>query len=371
MKPIKLAWDDCFARRNATGSGVYAARLLEHLVRDPALDVSVFKGWPDSGRGGSSIRRVLKIAGNMAWTHLDLPLRLLMRGFDVLHSPAFIAPVKAGCPVVITVHDITYLLYPSHFAPWWVHYMKSVMPATIRSAAAIICGSDHSKRDLLSAYKLLPEKVHVVPYGVDHQSFRPGAPLDREWASQAGIGEKYVLHVGGFYERKNIPALLRAVAHLRCAGKWGNRQLILAGAEARGIMGGNEIHQAITDLDLSAYVLLPGRVPDEYLPGLYAQAAVVVMPSLYEGFGFPILEGMAAGTPVVASNTSSLPEVAGDAAILIPPTDTRALADAIGQVLANPSLAAELRAKGLERARRFTWERTASETMDVYRTVLR
>jgi len=142
-------------------------------------------------------------------------------------------------------------------------------------------------------------------------------------------------------------------------------------AEARGIMGGNEIHQAITDLDLSAYVLLPGRVPDEYLPGLYAQAAVVVMPSLYEGFGFPILEGMAAGTPVVASNTSSLPEVAGDAAILIPPTDTRALADAIGQVLANPSLAAELRAKGLERARRFTWERTASETMDVYRTVLR
>jgi glycosyltransferase involved in cell wall biosynthesis len=370
MKRIKLAWDDCFARRNPTGSGVYAARLLEHLVRDPALDVTVFNGWPARGRGGSSVRRMLNIAGNMAWTHLDLPLRLWKRGLDLLHSPAFIAPVKAPCPVVITVHDITYLLYPSHFAPRWVRYMKSLMPATIRSAAAIICGSEHSKRDLVSAYKLSPAKVYVVPYGVDHQRFHPGAALDIGWANQVGIREKYVLHVGGFYERKNIPALLRAVADLRSAGKWGNRQLILAGAEAPGIMGGNEIRQAITDLHLSASVVLPGWVPDEHLPGLYAQATLVVMPSIYEGFGFPILEGMAAGTPVVASNTSSLPEVAGDAAILISPNDTRGLADAIGEVLANSSLAAELRAKGLQRARQFTWERTAAETVDVYRTVL-
>jgi glycosyltransferase involved in cell wall biosynthesis len=369
MKPIKLAWDNCFARRNPTGSGVYAARLLENLTGNPALNLTVFDGWPDGARGGSRMRRVLKIAGNLAWTHFDLPLRLWKGGFDVLHSPAFIAPVKAPSPTVITVHDITYLLYPSHFAAWWVRYMKSVMPLAVRSAAAIICGSEHSKRDLVAAYKLPPGKVHVVPYGVDHERFRPGAALDESWARQAGIRAGYVLHVGGFYERKNVPALLRAVARLRAAGKWGDRQLILAGAEAPGIMGAREIHNTIAELELSPSVVLPGRVPDEHLPGLYAQAALVAMPSLYEGFGFPILEGMAAGTPVVASNTSSLPEVAGDAAILVPPTDIAALADAIGQVLESPGLAAGLRARGLEQARHFNWQRTAEETIAIYRAV--
>jgi glycosyltransferase involved in cell wall biosynthesis len=370
MKKIRLAWDNCFARRNPTGSGVYAARLLEHLSGNPALDLRVFDGWPDATRGGSRLRRMLKIAGNLAWTHLDLPARLWKGGFDVLHSPAFIAPVKAPCPTVITVHDITYLLYPSHFAAWWVHYMKSVLPVSIRSAAAILCGSEHSRRDLVATYKLPPGKVRVVPYGVDHQIFRPGAALEESWRRQAGIKAGYVLHVGGFYERKNIPTLLRAVARLRDAGKWGERQLVLAGAEAPGIMGADEIHQTIAALELAEIVLLPGRVPEEHLAGLYAQASLVVMPSLYEGFGFPVLEGMAAGTPVVASNTSSLPEVAGDAAILVSPHDTAALADAMGQVLGNPSLAAELRAKGLEQARQFQWQRTAAETVEVYRSLL-
>lgn len=368
MKKIKLAWDDCFARRNPTGTGVYAASMLKQLVHDPALDLTVFHGWP-KGSGGR-LRRALKIAGNMAWTHFDLPLRLWKHGFDVLHSPAFIAPVEAPCPVVITVHDITYLLYPSHFAPWWVRYMKSVMPATINSAAAVICGSEHSKRDLVSAYKLSSSKVHVVPYGVDHQSFCPEALLDSRWAREVGLRDGYVLHVGGFYERKNIPTLLAAVARLRSLGKWGDRQLVLAGAEAPGIIGGNEIRAAIAELDLSTKMVLPGRVPDEHLPGLYAGASLLVMPSLYEGFGFPILESMAAGTPVVASNTSSLPEVAGDAAILVSPRDTVALADAIGQVLGNPGLGAELRSRGLKRARQFDWQWTAAKTVELYCTLV-
>jgi len=367
MKPIRLAWDNCFARRNPTGSGVYAARLLENLSGNPGLDITVYDGWPDATRGGSRLRRVFKIAGNLAWTHLDLPFRLWKGKFDVLHSPAFIAPVKAPCPTVITVHDITYLLYPAHFAAWWVRYMKAVMPAAIRSAAAILCGSEHSKRDLVDTYKLPPSKVRVVPYGVEHQSFRPGAPLDEAWMRSAGLRADYVLHVGGLYERKNIPALLRAVAHLRSQGKWGERQLVLAGAEAPGIAGAEEIHRTIAELDLAPSVALAGRVPDEQLPGLYAHAALLVMPSLYEGFGFPILEAMATGTPVVASNTSSLPEVAGDAAILVPPEDNLALADAIGQVLENPGLAAELRAKGLQQASQFNWQRTARETAAVYR----
>ncbi|HKD78941.1 MAG TPA: glycosyltransferase family 1 protein [Candidatus Angelobacter sp.] len=367
MKHIRLAWDNCFARRNLTGTGVYAARLLEHISCQPELNVKVFNGWPAPSRSGGILRRGWKFAGNMAWMHLDLPFRLWKGGYDLLHSPAFVAPVKTPCPVVITMHDITYLLYPSYFARWWVAYMKSVVPMTVRSAAAIICGSEHSKRDLLTAYKLAPGKVHVVPYGVDHERFRPGTCLNADWARQAGIREGYVLHVGELSYRKNIPALLRAVAHLRSAGKWGDRQLVLAGAAAPGMLGADEIHNTIQQLELSATVVLPGRVADEHLPGLYSQASLLVMPSLYEGFGFPILEAMAAGTPVVAGNTSSLPEVAGSAAILVSPQDTGALADAVMEVLSQPALADDMRARGLAWARKFSWQRTAAETVAIYR----
>lgn len=369
MKPIKLAWDNCFARRNPTGTGIYAARLLEQLQENSDVVVTAFEGWPDGTRGGSYPRRVLKILGNMAWTHLDLPFRLWKGSFDVLHSPAFVAPAKSICPVVITVHDITYLRYPMHFAPWWVHYMKSIMPIAIRSAAAIICPSKHSKSDVVTAYNLSPEKVHVVLQGVDHKSFHPGEVLDAAWAQSVGITKQYVLHVGGFYERKNVPTLLRAIAHLQALGKWQDRQLVLAGAPAPGIKGANEIHKTIAELKLSDSVVLPGRVSEEHLPGLYATAALVVMPSLYEGFGFPVLEAMASGTPVVASNTSSLPEVAGEAAILVPPHDTTALADAITMILSRQNLADDLRAKGLVQAQQFNWQRTAAETVAVYRGI--
>jgi glycosyltransferase involved in cell wall biosynthesis len=369
MKPVRLAWDGCFARRNPTGTGVYAARLLDQLKVCPELDITVFEGWPAPSSGENGIGRKLKFLGNLAWTHTGLPLHLRKGNFDVLHSPAYIAPVKAPCPVVITVHDITYLLYPSHFAAWWRHYMKSVFPLTIRAAGAIICGSEHSKGDLLATYKLPPSKVHVIPYGVD-QKFHPGAVLDPAWATQAGIRDGYVLHVGGFVERKNIPTLLQAIARLRDRGQWRGRQLVLAGAESPGMMGSARIHQTIAELALSSSIVLPGRIPDEHLPGLYSQASLVVMPSLYEGFGFPVLEAMAAGTPVIASNTSSLPEVAGDAAILISPSDRDAWAEAITRILATASLAAELRRKGLEQARQFTWQRAASETVKVYRGLM-
>ncbi|MCU1256196.1 MAG: glycosyl transferase group 1 [Candidatus Angelobacter sp.] len=368
--PIRVAWDNSLARRNLTGTGVYAARLLEHLAKEPDLALESFTGWPNTTRGGGILRRTFQVAGSMAWVHLDLPTRLWMGGFDLLHAPAFIAPIASPCPVVITIHDITYLLYPSHFSNWWIRYMKSVVPITVKSAAAIICGSEHSKRDIVNAYALPDSKVHVVPYGVDHQRFHPAAVLDCSWARQLGICKGYVLHVGELSQRKNIPTLLRAVAYLRARGKWGDRQLVLAGTESPGMRGADEIHESILQLDLSTSVILAGRVPDENLPGLYATASLLVMPSLYEGFGFPVLESMAAGTPVVASNISSLPEVAGEAAILVSPHEVEELANAIADVLFNPGFAADLRSKGLARAQQFNWHRTAAETTQVYRSVV-
>jgi glycosyltransferase involved in cell wall biosynthesis len=223
----------------------------------------------------------------------------------------------------------------------------------------------------MSAYSLSPEKVRVFPYGINHNRFQPGATLDSDWARARGIREGYLLHVGIFSQRKNIPFLLRAVAKLRAKSRGIADQLVLAGSKSPGVTGAAQIDQTIKELHLADSVVLAGHVPDQHIPGLYAQAKVLVMPSLYEGFGFPVLESMAAGTPVVASNNSSLPEVAGDEALLVSPTDEHALAEALEAVLHNPKTAAELKTRGLARAKQFNWQRTAAETLEVYRSVVR
>ena len=369
MSVLKVAWDNGFAQRNETGTGVYAARLLDQFVNRPDLSIEVFERRPASQRSEKSLLRAFHATGDLLWTHIRVPAILRKRSFDLLHAPAYLAPIAAPCPVVITIHDVTYLLYPAHSARWWVTYMKIVMPITVKSAAAIICGSEHSKRDIVKAYGLTSDKVRVVPYGVDHQRFHPGVTLDADWASGLGIRDGYLLHVGALVERKNIPAILRAIADLRSRGRWGSRQLVVAGSAVPGMKGADAIRETIQQLDLSASVVLAGYVPDVHIPGLYAHASALVMPSLYEGFGFPVLESMAAGTPVITSNTSSLPEVAGDAALLVPPEDERALADAIADVIECRATAAELRSRGLQRARQFSWERTADETLRVYRSI--
>ena len=369
MNTLKVAWDNCFARNDPGGSGVYAACLLEQFSVRSDLSTTIFNGLSGALASKNSACRACRTLGNMLWMHAGLPGILWKRGFDLLHAPAFLAPMASPCPVVITIHDITYRLYPEHFAGWWVHYMNVVMPKASKSAAGIICGSEHSKRDIMKAYGVCGKKVHVIPYGVNHERFQPGTPLDQEWARSLGIRDGYLLHVGLFLHRKNIPFLLRVIAHLRQKGK-SNIQLVLAGLEFEKVGGAAEIHQTIRDLALQNNVLIIGYVPDRHMPGLYSQAKLLLMPSLYEGFGFPVLESMASGTPVVASNTSSLPEIAGDAAILTSPTDEDALAEAIEIILAKPKIATELRAKGLARAQQFNWERTAAETINVYRSIV-
>jgi glycosyltransferase involved in cell wall biosynthesis len=372
MSILKVAWDNSVAGRDKAGTGVYAARLLEQFaVNRKDLRIEVLNGWRRNSPANGLISRALGTIGTLLWTHAYLPRILRKMRVDVLHAPAFVAPSRAPCPVVVTVHDITYLLYPSHFSRWWVTYMQIVMPPAMKSAAAIICGSEHSKRDITKTYRIPADKVHVVPYGVDHERFHPGVTLDLDWARSLGIRDAYLLHVGTLSYRKNIPVLLRAVAHLRAKGKWGNRQLVLAGSQSQGIKGAAEIFETIQELDLGNSVVLAGHVPDERVPGLYARASILVMPSLYEGFGFPVLESMAVGTPVLASDTSSLPEVAADAAIFFPPHDHYALASDIEDVLEHRFVAEELRRKGLKRAREFSWRRTAEQTMSIYRSVVK
>jgi len=368
MRVLNIAWDNSLSGRDKGGTGVYSARLLEQFTKRKDLRMEILHGQQQS-TGNGIIRRSWGMLGNLLWTHASLPLLLRRLNADLLHAPAFIAPLIAPCPMVMTVHDISYLLYPSHFSRWWPIYLKGIMPRMLRSAAAIVCVSEHSKQETIAAYNIPGHKVYVIPNGVDHERFHPGIALDFEWARSLGIRDNYVLHVGAFSYRKNIPVLLRAIAHLRRKPIWKNRQLVLAGPPDLALKGAIEIFETIQELELSENVVLTGHIPNQHLPGLYAQAALLVMPSLYEGFGLPVLEAMASGTPVVASNAASLPEVAGGAAILFPTLDHLALADAMEDVLEHRSIAGELREKGLRRAQQFSWQRAAEETVAVYRAV--
>jgi glycosyltransferase involved in cell wall biosynthesis len=368
MRRLRVAWDNRLAGQDKAGTGVYAARLLEQFANKSDLHMDILKGWGPSRRGGL-VTAGSRAAGNLFWTHAALPALLWRLGSQVLHSPAFVTPIPCPCPVVTTIHDISYLLYPSHFSKWWTAYLNLVMPSVVKSAAAIICPSENSKRDIIKAYGVRVDKIRVVPQGVDHERFHPSARLQHAWAQMLGIRNGYVLHIGTFSYRKNIPTLLRAVAELRARGMWENRQLLLAGSQHLSLKGGHEIIGTIRDLDLKDTVVLTGYMPEEHVPGLYAHASMLVMPSIYEGFGFPVLEAMATGTPVICSDESSLPEVAGDAAVFFPPHDQHALANAIETLLRTPSIREQLRRKGIERASQFTWQRTAERTIAVYREV--
>jgi glycosyltransferase involved in cell wall biosynthesis len=368
-RPLHVAWDNATAGRSRTGTGVYSSQLIRELSADPELRFEVFSGWNFARGSNRFVARGIRSLSALLWNHWYLPHTLRRQGFDLLHGPAFVVPLPCPCPSVVTIHDISFRIFPEHFDSGWRKYVMSVMPPLLDSVSAVICVSQHSKQELIKFYKVAEDKIHVVYNGIDHARFHPAATLDMDWARAAGLRENYILHVGDLTRRKNIPMLLRAVARLRSAGRLGQRQLVLVGPETRGMVGAAEIHETIRDLDLSRTVVLLGRVADKHLPGLYRHASLVVMPSLYEGFGFPVVESMATGTPVVASNTSSLPEITGDAALLVPPTDEQVLADAIDQVISSSKVAAGLRERGLVRAQQFNWKRSASETVNVYRKV--
>jgi glycosyltransferase involved in cell wall biosynthesis len=372
-RPLRVAWDNSLARRNPTGTGVYSSQLIHELSAQPELNLQVFEGWDPSERargvyGDQGIfARAHRGVTGLFWTHGYFPYLLRKQRFDLLHSPAFVVPFGCPCPSVVTIHDLSFLMFPEQFEQRWQSYVKATLPSVLKTVSCVICVSEHSKQELLKSYRIPSDKIHVVYNGIDHGRFHPGARIDADWARSIGLHKEYILHVGALSQRKNIPLLLRAVASLLSRNKFQNYQLVLAGPELPVLHGGSEIHETIRELGLRDVVVLTGHVTDERLPGLYAQAKLLVMPSLYEGFGLPVLESMAVGTPVVASNCSSIPEVAGDAAILVPPQDEQAFADAIQDVLENHATREELRQKGLKRACEFSWRRAAIETTAVYR----
>ncbi len=358
QRTYHIAWDNTLAANDRAGTGVYAHLLPEALSRVAGLSVTMLAAAP-AGACQNLLQRGSRFLRGLHWTHYSLPRVLEKQNFDLVHSPAFVAPTSAPCPVIVTIHDVSYRLFPEHFPWWWSAYLQKLVPKVLQTAAAVVTVSEHSKQDIVLHYRIPAKKVHVIYNGVDHSLFHPYARMDCRLASKLGLRPGYVLHVGSLAHRKNIPTLLRATALLKAQGKWGKRQLVLAGPHMRSLPGHSEISKLILVLGLQNDVVLTGYLAKEEVAGIYTGASLLVMPSFYEGFGFPLVEAMAAGTPVIASNVSSIPEVCGQAALLFSPHSIEELAVSMDSVLGNPSLAREMKQKGLQRVQQFTWERAA------------
>ncbi|MCB9139813.1 MAG: glycosyltransferase family 4 protein [Caldilineaceae bacterium] len=379
--PIPITIDAGPAVHQHAGLSRYATRLIEHLWREQRdrADLTLFYN-AHSGHtlppGLQAIPARTLDQGQYRWrlgAFAGQKLGLPRYGRAILgeeprglyHATEHLLP-RLPVPTLLTVHDLIFERYPEHHTRTNRAFLHQAMPAFVRAASHVIAVSEQTRRDLMEFYKTPPEKITVIYEGID-AGFAP-APADEVARVRAAYSpdRPYLLMVGTLEPRKNHLTAVRSLARLKAAG-YPHRLLVVGG---KGWLF-DEIQARIGALNLEDDVRFTGYAPDADLPPLYSGAAAVLLPSLYEGFGFPVLEAMACGAPVACSNASSLPEVAGDAALLVPPTDDEALAAAVGRLLDDGELAAGLVAAGKRQAARFTWSRCAAETAALYELVNR
>jgi glycosyltransferase involved in cell wall biosynthesis len=298
------------------------------------------------------------------WKHLGSPaVDRYLNGPDVVHFPDFVARPARRAKVVITVHDLSFVRLPETVEPKNRAFLERHVPRSIERADAVIAVSDFTRREIEDVYPSARGKVHVVHHGV-RPALQPRAG-DVE-AELPPLPKRFVLAVGTLEPRKNLGALLDAMRVVRSDAASSDVALVVVGG--RGWLS-DQLEQRLALEQTNGRVVRLGYVSDAALSALYRTAAVFAFPTLYEGFGLPVLEAMAAGLPVVCSNVASLPEVVGEAAFLIDELLAEPLAHALQRVLGDQALAADLRRRGLERAAAFTWNQAARRTLDVYRHV--
>ncbi len=353
---------------NQGGLGSYIRSLVRGLASiDAQGDYTLFFSptLPTTPLAGSEcMRRVVVPTGNaLARYFATLPLALARERIDVIHVQ-YAAPPLCPARIVVTIHDLIHERHPEFYPHDMVVKYRAIVPLTIRNAAVVLTISEYSKQDIVRRYRVMPEKVVVAPrtaspaFGRIHDQARLAAVRERY-----GGGEHFILSVGNIEQRKNLKTLIAAYVRLRQAEATSDK-LVLVGS--KGWLHDDVFAAART----SGYVdqlVFTERVPEDDLAALYNAADLFVYPSLFEGFGLPPLEAMTCGTPVVCSNTSSLPEVVGDAALMVDPLDVDGLAETMSRVLRDAALRARLSAQGLERATFFSREREARITLDAYR----
>lgn len=336
-----------------SGGALRYTALLGEGVLPQGCSVATFRShWPTS-----------RVVVRVLWEQLAQPWVLRQIEADLVHGPAFVVPLLAPCPAVATIHDLSFIRFPAMFRPGNRLYLTVLTRLSAQRARRLIAVSAYTASETARLLKVEPQRIDVVYHGVA-PAFRP-LPTEEVAAfrQRQGLPERFVLFVGTLEPRKNLTRLVEAFARVRD----GQTRLVLVGG--KGWLY-DDLFARIEALNLSKEVLFAGYVPEDMLPWWYNAAVALVYPSLYEGFGFPVIEAQACGTPVLTSNVSALPEAAGDAGIMVDPYDVEALATGLHRLLTDASLRQELRERGLAHAQQFSWPRTAQQTARVYRRAL-
>jgi len=372
---MKICLDLSPAVHQHAGLGRYAQELLLALAAaDRQNEYVVFYNNPAAARVDPFMEHFPKITTPLSYKPWRLSAMLahftripqdhLFSGVDLFHATDHLLPYFRRVKSVFTLHDLIFLFHPETHKPLNRWFLTLMMPRFLRAADAIIAVSECTRRDAIRFYGIPEEKITVIYEGVSPR-FRPASPeAVRAVREKYSLPEHFILYVGTIEPRKNLTALLEAFTNLQSAIC--NLHLVFVGKKGWLYEG---FFRRLRELGLEDRVIFTGYVPDEDLPAIYSAADLFVFPSLYEGFGLPVLEAMACGTPVVCSNTSSLPEVAGDAALLVDPTDVRALAGAMERALRDEEKRREMRERGLRQATKFSWEKAAAMTLKVYQDV--
>ena len=377
---LQVVMDVGPAVHQGAGLARYAERLADHMLREQGdrVDLSLFY----NAHSGHSLPATLLGArshsvsmGQYAWRLGVLMGQLVGRpdyarhipDAAIYHATEHLLPrLPRSTATVLTVHDLIFEHFPQHHTLSNRLFLKLAMPLFVRRADGVIAVSHSTKGDLVERYGTSPAKIHVIHEGIDERFAPIGPPGVHGVKSRYSPDRPYLLMVGTLEPRKNHAAALDVLVRLK-AQEFPHR-LVIAGGKGWLF---DPIQRQVDELGLTDDVVFAGFVPDDSLPALYTGAACVLMPSLFEGFGFPVLEAMACGVPVVCSNVSSLPEVAGDAALLVEPTDGDALFSAVRRVLSEPDLARYLGAAGERQAAGFRWDHCAAETANLYWEVYR
>jgi len=299
--------------------------------------------------------------------HIPLPVEVFTGPVGLYHAADFVLPPHLpSTKTLLTVHDLSFVQVPETASPRLKAYLDAVVPRSVRRADHVLADSEATRLDLINLYRLPPEKITVLLSGVDSR-FRPAgaAEVARVRAKYRLNGMEFMLSVGTVQPRKNYVRLAQALALLRQRGH--DLHLVVVGGA--GWLE-SPIHQGVRDASMEPFVHFTGFADDADLPALYTAARCLAFPSLYEGFGLPVLEAMACGTPVVTSAISSLPEVAADAALLVDPYDVEAIAWAVERAISDSGLRRELVSKGAARAAHFTWEAAARNLLGIYARLL-
>ncbi len=364
-KRLRIVQDMTFADRSLTGTRIYARQLRAALEATERYEIVTVAAPTRTRRPGEG--NLLSGLRNVIWLQRDLPSRLAAERADLVHEAAFVGTLRAPCPMIVNVLDTVYAWYPEDFNYKWRLYARFWIGPTARRAAAVITLSEFAQAGIMAAYHIPRERIHVIYPGIS-EAFRPVQDTEALARVRAkySLNDDLLLFVGASEGRKNIVALVQAMAKLKATGRFPELQLALVGPRGSAW---TQISRTIEREQLVGTVIPLGFIPEEDLALLYAGARCFVFPSRMEGFGIPLIEAMACGTPVVAAPCPPVPEVVSDAALLADDAGATALAVAIERVLCDGELAQRLRARGLERARVFTWARSAQQMGQVYQEV--